>query len=307
MRIPLLTKREPLERRRGGGGGGKSGGGGAKSGGTSGSSGSSGGSTKSVSTPNLAGNRGSTATAYGVGGVAAFTIPAGALFAGRSAGGASRSQVYGTNVYGSGYPGAAANQRGVGGLGFPFLYWPVIFGGAGIGSAAYLHDSHEYGEPNNSSRPGGPMMQAAFISNTTGSTFHVLADNATVVSLISSVTDNCTQFDLASNSSTSPASYSGNSSSDPQPESAIQYYRASSVALTLDGYNNTGALSNDSNAANTPLPTTGLDTVLLSCLNDTIGAAVPLVSGSSCPGMVTPHIGALAMLWVGIALTLRLI
>lgn len=149
-------------------------------------------------------------------------------------------------------------------------------------------------------------MQAAFISNTTGNTFHVLADNATVVSLIESVTDNCTQFDLASNSSTSPSSYSGNNTNDPQPESSIQYYRASSVALTLDGYNNTAALSNDSNAPATPLPTTGLDMVLLSCLNDTIGAAVPLVDSASRQAMMMPHMGALTMLWVGIALVLRL-
>ncbi|KZV66398.1 hypothetical protein PENSPDRAFT_744766 [Peniophora sp. CONT] len=286
MFIPFLTKRAPLERRRGGGGGGKSAGGGggggsfggSKSGGFSGTTGlGSSSSTKSVSTPNLAGGRGNSATAYGAGGIAVGTIAAGSLFAGRSTGGGTRSQVYGTNVYGSGYPGVAAGQRGVSGLGFPFLYWPVVFGGAGIGTAAYLHESHEYGDPSNSSRPGGPMMQAAFISNFKGNTFHVLADKATVVSLISSVTDNC-WYDLSSNSSTSPSSYSGNNTGDPQPESSIQYYRASSVALTLDGYNNTAALSNDSNAPATPLPTTGLDTVLLSCLNATIGAAVPLVA-----------------------------
>jgi hypothetical protein len=38
----------------------------------------------------------SSATAYGSGGGQSLTIPTGQLFAGRSAGGASRSQVYGT-------------------------------------------------------------------------------------------------------------------------------------------------------------------------------------------------------------------
>lgn len=42
--------------------------------------------------------------------------------------------------YGSGYPGVAS--RGVGGLGFPFVFWPVIWGG-GLGyGGAYLYN-HE--------------------------------------------------------------------------------------------------------------------------------------------------------------------
>ena len=45
-------------------------------------------------------------------------------------------------TYGSGYPGFA-NQRGVNSLGFPFYFWPVVWGSA-IGlhtQDAYLHDS----------------------------------------------------------------------------------------------------------------------------------------------------------------------
>ena len=42
-------------------------------------------------------------------------------------------------VYGSGYPGTTS--RGVGGLGFPFYFWPVVWGGAAVGGAAYLHNS----------------------------------------------------------------------------------------------------------------------------------------------------------------------
>ena len=41
--------------------------------------------------------------------------------------------------YGSGYPGYAG--RGVGGLGFPFIFWPVVWGpGFGYGPG-YLHNS----------------------------------------------------------------------------------------------------------------------------------------------------------------------
>lgn len=40
--------------------------------------------------------------------------------------------------YGSGYPGVAS--RGVAGLGFPFFFWPVVFGtGTLVGTGAYLH------------------------------------------------------------------------------------------------------------------------------------------------------------------------
>lgn len=43
-------------------------------------------------------------------------------------------------TYGSGYPGV--RSRGINGLGFPFYFWPVVWGGAaGAGGAAYLHSS----------------------------------------------------------------------------------------------------------------------------------------------------------------------
>ena len=61
----------------------------------------------------------------------------------------------------------------------------------------------------------------------------------------------------------------------------MQYYRASSVVLTLDGYNNTAAL-NDTGPVGppAPLPST-IDVNLLKCINATIGASVPLVGSSA--------------------------
>lgn len=42
--------------------------------------------------------------------------------------------------YGSGYPGVAG--RGVASRGFPFVFWPLAWGGvAGVGAGAYLHNS----------------------------------------------------------------------------------------------------------------------------------------------------------------------
>ena len=122
-------------------------------------------------------------------------------------------------------------------------------------------------------------MQATFTSNITSaagtdSTFYVISDNSTVVSLIASIRANCSSL-LGSNSSTVPVAFNSGA-----PERAVQYYRASTVVLALDGYNDTAALTGDANATAVPLPT-DIDTTLLTCLNDTIGEAVPLFEDSA--------------------------
>ena len=146
------------------------------------------------------------------------------------------------------------------------------------------------------------MTQAAFSSNTSTSTtspistFHIVADNTTVTSLIASIQANCS---ISSNSSTIPIPFNANAS-DPLPEQAVQYFRASSVALTLDGYNNTAALAvsnvNDSTPAPAPLPS-GVDTALLDCLNATIGEAVPLFADSAF-GLPIPSMGLVGLVYV---------
>ncbi|TFY79891.1 hypothetical protein EWM64_g4126 [Hericium alpestre] len=302
MFVPLIsTPAAQLAKRKGGGGGGKGGGGGSSGGkGSSGGSSSGGGSvgsTSRVPVSNLPAGK-SSATAYGSGGGRPVTIPAGQPFAGRTTGGGTRNQVYGNTFYGSGYPGASG--LGVAGHGLPFAFWPIVWGGAaGVGAGAYLHESHEYGDPNNSSRPGGPMTQAHFVSNVTGSSFHVFSDNTTLASLIASIQSNCTAFDLNnSSSSATPASYNGSDPSDPQPESAVQYYRASSVVLTLDGYNNTAAINGSAanvNATPAALPS-GVDTTLLNCLNDTIGLGVPLLDAGVHWG--PPQMRLLCLAWL---------
>ncbi|KAM5541678.1 hypothetical protein V8D89_004659 [Ganoderma adspersum] len=215
-----------------------------------------------------------TSTPYGSGGIKVTTIPQGQPFAGRTYGGATRNDVYGTSVYGSGYPGVVGS--GVAGRNFPYVYPPIVWVDYGYGPH-YLHSAHEYGDPTNTNRTGGPEMQAAFSSPSSNSTFHIIADNSTVVSLIASVRSSCSGK-FAGNSSTSPSPY-GSATSDPRPEGAIQYYRASSVALTLDGYNNTAALASDASASAKAVSLPAyVDTQLLDCLNSTIGAAVPLFS-----------------------------
>jgi len=131
-------------------------------------------------------------------------------------------------------------------------------------------------------------MTAAFQSNSTSTIFRILSDNTTIVNLISDIHANCSSH-LNSNSASSTSSavaYNSSAPDAPEPEQVVQYYRASSVALTLDGYNNT-AVYNLTNTTDVALPS-GIDTTLLSCLNDTIGVAVPLVdygyARSTTPG-----------------------
>ncbi|KAK1232627.1 hypothetical protein PQX77_004248 [Marasmius sp. AFHP31] len=244
------------------------------------------------SRPRLGGSSGSSlaiSTASGLrfisskssGGGSVATISSGA-FAGRSIGGGNRGEVYGTRQYGSGYPGVTG--AGVAGRGFPFYFWPVTWGGAaGAGTAAYYHNHRdEYGRPDNSTRPGRAMADATFIVNNS-TTYHVVADNTTVTSLVTTINEKCAFITNGNNTliaTTQPGVISPYNDAAPnatKPESVIQYYRASSVALALDGYNNSAVYSNDTNAPDTPLPTT-LNTNALDCLNRTIGEFVPLAN-----------------------------
>ncbi|KAF5356860.1 hypothetical protein D9756_006783 [Leucocoprinus leucothites] len=285
MFIPGITKRSStnLEKRKGGGGGGRGGGGrggggrggGGRSGGSKGSSGGSRSRPISTSSGFQFGGKSRSASAYGGGGGTPFAIAAGLPFAGRLVGGGQRNQVFGTRTYGSGY-GSAHTTRGVAGRGFPFYFWPVVWGGGALVlTGTYLDSRIEYGDVNNSTRPGGALSTATFQAVSLNNTFRIVADNATIVSLISDLSQNC-----SSRFTTNPAPTStplNSSASVPRPEQVIQYYRASSIALTLDQYNNTATYAPEG-TVDSPLPS-GLDTTLLTCLNETIGLAAPLIDG----------------------------
>jgi hypothetical protein len=237
------------------------------------------------------------ATSYGDGGGQAAPISPGLPFAGRIAGGGNRQGVYGNSIYGSGYPGVTV-PHGVSGLGFPYYFWPIVWYDIGNDQNAYLFDPAEYGHPDNTSRPGGPLEFALFHSKNTSSTFMVLADKSTVSSLIGPVDANCSSYLSKDNTSSSPTPYT-NQSTAPGPEQAIQYYRASSAVLVLDGYDS-GVLNgtqnlNTSVAPVLPLPS-GIDTMLLTCLNDTIGRAVPLIDAGFRTG--PPAVCTIVIAWL---------
>ncbi len=152
----------------------------------------------------------------------------------------------------------------------------------------------KYGGINNSSRPGGILTTAAFPSNS-NSTFRLLSDNTTVSSLLTSLVTNCSSF-ISSPSSIVTSVY--NDSGPPIPGQAVQYYRASSVVLSLDSYNNSAVYTDDPNGPDSPLPN-NTDTNLLNCLNSTIGQSVPLVDGASgLKWSSPPGVGLLLLVWV---------
>lgn len=118
----------------------------------------------------------------------------------------------------------------------------------------------------------------------------MVSDTSTVSSLLTSIQKTCTLN--TDSSSKVPKPYDGNAS-EPLPEQVVQYYRASSVALLLDGYNNTDALlpqGQDSGEA-VPLPA-WVDRTLLDCLNTTIGDAAPLFSATHSDVYVWAVLGA---------------
>ncbi|KDN36215.1 hypothetical protein RSAG8_10978, partial [Rhizoctonia solani AG-8 WAC10335] len=90
-------------------------------------------------------------------------------------------------------------------------------------------------------------------------------------------------------------------------EQAVQYYRASSFMLALTSYNNSANLPSNAPAdnntapppptADTPLPA-GTNTTFLSCLNDTIGAAVPIMDAAPGTLRATTGLNVVGMLWL---------
>lgn len=156
-----------------------------------------------------------------------------------------------------------------------------------------LIPSPQYG--NKDDRPGGPQMVASFSSESGNTTLHLIADRDTTKDLIPIIRNKCSG--LNSNSSTSPSSYDTNNNAT-KPESAVQFYRASSIALLLEGYNNTAAFGDDEQAPPTPLPD-WRDQDLIRCLNDTIGEAAPLIDAGARSSWAPPSVGVVGLVYLG--------
>lgn len=93
-----------------------------------------------------------------------------------------------------------------------------------------------------------------------------------------------------------PYDTTNTSTSSPQPQNVVQYYRSSSFALTLTLYTNNATLeanqpsSNDSavpNIPDTPLPFDHVDQTFLACVNETIGESLPILSSTGKGVLIT--------------------
>ncbi|CAE6528263.1 unnamed protein product [Rhizoctonia solani] len=292
--------------RAGGGGRGGGGGGGRGGSGGGGGGGSGGGSRGGVTFSGANGNRG--ASSYGQGGGPVTTISSGA-FSGRSIGSGTRQQVYGNSRYGSGYTYGGGSS--VAGRGFPFGYWPVF---VPVTAGAGYYGYREYGPANNDSRPGGPMQQALVrstewpaegaggnttINNATAS-YYLVGDADTVSAVMEALVAQCS----VANATGTPVD---DNNSTVHVEQAVQYYRSSSFMLALTSYNNSASLPSnaptDNNtaplppSADTPLPT-GTNTTFLNCLNETIGAAIPIMDAAPGALRATSGLNAVGILWL---------
>jgi len=121
------------------------------------------------------------------------------------------------------------------------------------------------------------MVTSTYSSQNT--TFYLVTDSNTATAMVTALQQNCSSV-LNSGVSNTPAPYNISDPNSPKPEEVVQYYRASSAALMLEGYNNTAQLSDNTSLPDAPLPT-NIDTNLLTCLNETIGAAIPLVDAAN--------------------------
>ncbi|KIM27317.1 hypothetical protein M408DRAFT_49405, partial [Serendipita vermifera MAFF 305830] len=199
-------------------------------------------------------------------------------FAGRYVGSGDRSTIYGSRLYGSGYPSSYTDNGGeaVQGRGFPYGTWPISWG------------TYRGGEEHTSStldvlRPGGPLVLVSLSSNPnnwpnipTTEVYQLVGDRDLGMFMMSDLADWChakPQWPQAF----SPTA-SGNATTQPKPENVIQYYRASSFALTFAEYNNTAALgAAASSTASVPLPDLIVNSSFLACINDTIAVAQPIL------------------------------
>jgi len=221
----------------------------------------------------------STASPYSDGGGKSFKLKSG-VFSGRVSGGGKRETVYGTRSYGSGYP--------YGGSGFFVSSRPFPYGFYPVPIQSHYYGNDEYENVNITDRPGGNLVAAIVQpSNDPSSvTYRLLGDNSSVSAVFAALIANCSISNSTSDIYAFTPSTCTNTSMWPLPEQVIQWYRASSFSLSLDGYNNTASLASNQPSSNsstdftrladTPLPE-GLNMTFLECVNYTTGASVPLL------------------------------
>ncbi|EIN08144.1 hypothetical protein PUNSTDRAFT_44745 [Punctularia strigosozonata HHB-11173 SS5] len=283
MVMPMISSPKAFLQPRGahgggeGGEGGRGGSGGSGGGGGEGSDGSTG---RGMPVEGSTGSKGVTASSKSKGGGHPHKLGKNSPFKGRLAGGGTRDEIVGTSRYGSGWPyggtGTFVDQRPL-----PFIFWPIAIHHGYYGGDIYYRESQ---------RPGGNTSTMAIPSPDNATViYRVTGDYMSVSAIFDALELNC----LPGNGTYSIATFGGfNNDSDtvfPKPEQVVQWYRASSFALSLDGYNNSAALqsrmpanSTDNStliplSEDTPLPPY-INSTFLTCLNQTIAQNLPLIN-----------------------------
>lgn len=141
----------------------------------------------------------------------------------------------------------------------------------------------------------------------TSDVYRILGDMESVSTVLSALQSNCSVVG-GTIFSYDPTS-SDLAHSLPRVESVIQWYRASSFALALDGYNNTVAASNLPAALSnntqqlvatlspaTPLPG-HLNRAFLDCVNYTTASSIPLIDAGLSNAPPIQGLGLLCLLW----------
>ena len=214
---------------------------------------------------------------WGSGGGSSWTIGNDSAhpFAGRQYGGGRRRDIRGSRRFGSGYPWDSDDSSTLSGRGFPFGVWPLWWGDNFMGT-------NEYNSTKDTIRPGGQLVTAIvqlndtkyFTNSTRDETYYVLGDVQSVTYMMISLVTWChttpawpKKFNpLAANATI-------------RLENVIQYYRASSFALTSPLYNNTLARVRDANSQeSTPLPNSIVTSEYRKCLDGVIANALPIMN-----------------------------
>lgn len=156
----------------------------------------------------------------------------------------------------------------------------------------------QYGGPQNTGRPGGAIKYVKIPSSKKKQTFRIVSDSATVSSLILDIKTKCgtnanAKFISVNKNAVGPAvDYDA---SVVRPESTVTYFRGSSIALELDGYNNSATFAaTEGTVGDAPIPP-DLDILLMGCLRQTIEQAALLVnvasSNDGSPKYYAPNVG----------------
>ena len=186
----------------------------------------------------------------------------------RDFGGGRRTDIRGTNMFGSGYPYGAWNTTSIARRSFPFGAWPLYWGD--------FMDSEEVGPQRDGIRPGGHISIVplrAKMDNSQDEVYYAVGDSQSLLfTLISYVT-------WCQASPAWPTPFDPNSSNATvKPENVLQYYRASSFALASPSYNN----SNSRNASYHPtgewIPENIKTSPFWQCLDSTTASALPIMN-----------------------------